>query len=160
MNRAFALCLFACALAGCGGAAETPRTANDVEPSESSSEVSPIAVASDTSAGGTTRTLPPGVKATKPTWVTPPDVYYTKEAYEAGIEGTIIARCIIEVDGTVGPCTIVRGLPGLDEAALEGLRHAKMTPGIIDGVPRRVQLFLPLRVRLPPEKPVHRAIRR
>lgn len=77
------------------------------------------------------------------------DPSYTREALEAGVEGTLLARCVITTSGTVEGCRILKGLPHLNEAVLETLRHQRYTPVTIHGKPVAVNYLFTFRMVLP-----------
>jgi TonB family protein len=74
--------------------------------------------------------------------VTPPRVVkdvkpvYTKEAMEAGIQGTIDLEAVVLTDGTVGEITVTRSLDqkyGLDQQAMIALKEWQFAAGRKDG---------------------------
>jgi TonB family protein len=63
---------------------------------------------------------------------------YTREAEQAGIEGTVLLECVIEVDGAVKRAVVVRSLDqqfGLDEEALRAVRQWRFAAGTRRGKP-------------------------
>ncbi|WP_162055187.1 energy transducer TonB [Pontibacter pamirensis] len=75
-------------------------------------------------------------------------VRYPKEAREAGVEGIVVVKFIVERDGSITDVEMEKNLhPEIDQ---EALRVARMTdrkwkPGLQDGEPVRVQYILPMR---------------
>lgn len=58
---------------------------------------------------------------------------YSRAAVEAQVEGTMVVRCRVQVDGALSNCRVVKGLPHLDEAVLEKLATVRATPATING---------------------------
>jgi periplasmic protein TonB len=74
--------------------------------------------------------------------VTPKDVYrpspsYTESARRARINGIVVVEFVVRKDGTVGDCTILRGLGhGLDESAIKTITTKwRFQPGTFKGKP-------------------------
>jgi TonB family protein len=70
--------------------------------------------------------------------------YYTEEAKQAGLEGTVILDFVVGEDGWVRDIKIVQGLGlGLSEAAVRAVKVCRFTPGEKNGklVPVRVSRF-------------------
>ena len=78
------------------------------------------------------------------------NVKYPKSAYDAKIQGKVIASFVIGKDGSIGDAKIVRSVdPALDAEALRviGLMP-KWTPGMQDGKPVAVKYTVPVAFRL------------
>jgi protein TonB len=58
---------------------------------------------------------------TRPVLLSGPAIAYPREAVEARVEGTMIAKCVITTDGAVRDCRIVKGLAYMDQRLLEAL---------------------------------------
>jgi TonB family protein len=67
-----------------------------------------------------------------------------EQAARAGIRGTVILELTIGVDGTVKDARVLRGIPPLNEAALEAVRQWRYEPTTIDGTPVPVILTVPV----------------
>jgi protein TonB len=74
---------------------------------------------------------------------------YTREALEAKVEGKVIARCTITVDGRLADCRILKGLPFLDRAVLSTLAEQRYTPVRYQGRAQSVFYTLTFRFELP-----------
>lgn len=74
-------------------------------------------------------------------------IKYPKEAKEAGIQGTVFLRFIVEPDGSITNISIMRGIGGGCEE--EGMNVVKSmpnwVPGKQNGIPVRVILTLPVK---------------
>lgn len=60
---------------------------------------------------------------------------YPPAAQEAKVSGIVIAEITIGTDGTVTEAKILRGVPLLNEAALEAVKQWQYTPTLLNGVP-------------------------
>jgi protein TonB len=107
---------------------------------------------------GDTTAAPPWIEVTVPfgEGMTPPSLIggaarpsYTREALEAKIEGKVIARCTITVEGRLTDCRILKGLPFLDRAVLSTLAAQRYTPVRYQGRARAVFYTLTFRFELP-----------
>ncbi len=76
-------------------------------------------------------------------------VEYPKMAREAGLEGTVVVKLVIEPDGTPSGVTVLKSVHSiLDEAAVEAIKQIRFTPGKQRGRAVRVQMAIPIRFRL------------
>jgi protein TonB len=73
---------------------------------------------------------------------------YPDLALKAGIEGVVIVEATIDDRGRVRDATVLRGVPVLDEAALEAVRQWVYTPTLLDGVPTPVVMTVTVRFQL------------
>jgi len=73
---------------------------------------------------------------------------YPKLALKAGLEGLVIIEATINERGRVVNETVLRGVPILDEAALEAVRQWVYTPTLVDGVPTPVIMTVTVTFRL------------
>ena len=60
---------------------------------------------------------------------------YPSFARAAGIQGVVILECTISPRGKVEGAKVLRGVPMLDEAALEAVKQWVYAPTLVDGVP-------------------------
>ena len=68
---------------------------------------------------------------------------YTKQAQEAGIEGTVGLDGVVLKDGTVGEVSVTKSLDkkyGLDEQAIKCVKQWRFKPGTKDGKPVDVRV--------------------
>jgi protein TonB len=73
---------------------------------------------------------------------------YPELAMKAGVQGVVIIEATIDARGRVVGATVLKGLPMLDEAALEAVRKWVYTPTLLDGVPTPVIMTVTVRFRL------------
>ncbi len=76
-----------------------------------------------------------GVPAPKRTKLVQP--VYPPEALAQGIRGIVILEIVLDKQGKVESTTVVRSVPGLDEAAIAAARQWEYTPTKVDGKPER-----------------------
>lgn len=74
---------------------------------------------------------------------------YTREAALAGVEGMIIAKCVITTEGRVRDCRIIKGLPFMDDAVLESLYSRTYQPLTFQGRPVNVSYTFNIRLKMP-----------
>ena len=82
-------------------------------------------------------TLPVVTKNVKPA--------YTKAAMDAGIQGSVLLKAVVQADGDVGDVQVTRSLDtefGLDEEAIKAAKEWKFKPGSKDGKPVAVEITL------------------
>jgi outer membrane biosynthesis protein TonB len=77
-------------------------------------------------------------------------VQYSREALEAKVDGTMIIRCTITVEGRVERCVVLKTLPFLEQAVLENLYSSRYSPVTFQGKP--VAVGYTFNVRLAPPR--------
>jgi protein TonB len=60
---------------------------------------------------------------------------YPRPAVLARVEGLVVLECTIDVTGHVADVRVLRGVPALDQAAVEAVRQWAYAPTLLDGVP-------------------------
>ncbi|AKJ04854.1 protein TonB [Archangium gephyra] len=98
---------------------------------------------------GAEEVLPFGASMTPPQLLSGAQLQYTREALEARVSGTAIARCTITREGDVENCRIIRGLPHMDEAVLDALTSRHYRPVSFQGQPVSVSYTFHVRLQLP-----------
>jgi protein TonB len=71
--------------------------------------------------------------------------FYTQEARDAHIEGTVLLAVVVNKDGNVGDVAIERSLDptyGLDDEAIKAAKQWLFTPGTKDGAAVAVRVHL------------------
>jgi TonB family protein len=69
---------------------------------------------------------------------------YPPEALAKGIRGIVILDLVIDTEGRVVDTSLIRSIPGLDEAALVAARKWVYEPVVVDGKPVSVRLTVPI----------------
>jgi TonB family protein len=86
---------------------------------------------------------------TRPTLISSSPIVYSSEALAANIGGLVIAKCTITIDGAVRDCRIVKGLPHLDQAALDVLTAFRYSLAMYRGKPLAVEYIITFENRGP-----------
>jgi protein TonB len=86
---------------------------------------------------------------TPPRRISGPDPAYTTQALEREIQGTMLVRCVVGLDGSVRDCRVVRGLPFMDRAVLDALERRRYSPALLNGRPVEVDYTFRIELRLP-----------
>jgi protein TonB len=100
--------------------------------------------------GGTLNSaLPFGLGMTRPQQIAGAAPQYSREAIAARVEGKVIVRCIITIDGQVRDCKVIKGVPILQDIVLDSLRQSRYTPVSYQGHPEAVQYVFTFNFKLP-----------
>jgi TonB family protein len=83
---------------------------------------------------------------TRPTRISGANPSYPREAVEAKVSGTVVAKCVITESGSVTGCRIVKGVPFMDQPVLSALSGWRYTPAMSQGKP--VAIDLPITIRI------------
>jgi protein TonB len=83
---------------------------------------------------------------TQPVYLSGPSPEYTRRALRHEVEGQMLLHCVITVDGEVRDCRVLRGLPFMDEVAVEALQRRRYRPATRNGQP--VEVVYPFRIHL------------
>jgi periplasmic protein TonB len=78
------------------------------------------------------------------------NIVYPKAARDAEIQGTVIVRFVVNVDGSISNIEVYKGIGnGCDEEAVRVIKQMpKWTPGSVKGKPVRVKYNLPITFNL------------
>jgi protein TonB len=76
-----------------------------------------------------------GEGMTRPERVSGADPVYSREALEAHVQGLMIVKCVIGVDGYLSNCRIIKPLPFMEKAVLDALSTRKYKPVTYQGRP-------------------------
>ncbi len=69
---------------------------------------------------------------------------YPPDALAKGVRGIVILDLVVSAQGKVESTTVVRSVPGLDEAAIAAARQWEYEPTKVSGKPVRVRLTVPI----------------
>jgi periplasmic protein TonB len=80
-----------------------------------------------------------------------PPLEYTQKALEHEVEGTMLVRCIVDIDGSVRDCRVMKSVPFMDRAVIEVLERSKYQPATRrgDGKSVAVDYVFTIQLRLP-----------
>jgi protein TonB len=73
---------------------------------------------------------------------------YPEAARDARLEGVVVLECLIDPQGRVSKVEVLRGVPLLEEAAVEAVRQWIYTPTLMEGVPVPVLMTVTVRFDL------------
>jgi TonB family protein len=96
--------------------------------------------------------VPFGAGMNRPQKISCRDVRYPPAARDAQIEGTMLVKCVIELDGKLTDCKVVKALPLMDVEVLAAISTWRMTPVLYNGQAIRVSYTIPVRLSLDPSK--------
>jgi protein TonB len=99
--------------------------------------------------GGGSGPVPFEASMTPPRKISGPDPSYTVQALEREVQGIMLVRCIVGLDGSVRDCRVVRGLPFMDRAVLDALERRRYSPATLAGRPVEVDYTFRIELRLP-----------
>ena len=92
--------------------------------------------------------IPVGVNVRVPAKVHDVAPVYPAVARSARIEGMVIIRATIDVDGRVTEARVLRSIALLDRAALDAVRQWEYSPTLLNGVPVPVMMTVTVTFRL------------
>lgn len=84
-----------------------------------------------------------------PAFVSGPEPEYTAKAIDRGVEGLMVVRCVVTVQGTVHGCQVLRSLPFMDQAVIEALQRRRYKPATLRGRPVEVNYTFRIKLALP-----------
>lgn len=90
-----------------------------------------------------------GPGMTRPVQLEAPAPAYTPDALRARVEGSIIAKCVITVDGTLENCRILKPLPFMEQSVLSALATWRYKPVTYEGRAVPVDYVFNIRLMLP-----------
>jgi protein TonB len=87
---------------------------------------------------------------TRPRRLSGDDPRFSREALEAGVQGTMIVKCVIETDGRLDNCRVIKTLPYMEKAVLEALSTHRYSPVMFQGRAQRVDYTFTIKLVAPP----------
>ena len=63
---------------------------------------------------------------------------FPEDALQARVQGVVILEIVVDAEGKVAGARILRSIPMLDQAALDGVKQWEYTPTLLNGVPQAV----------------------
>lgn len=78
-----------------------------------------------------------------------PPLEYTPEAIDHRVEGLMIVRCTVTLEGAVHDCRVLRGLPFMDGAVVAVLEGRRYSPATLNGAPLDVHYTFRINLHLP-----------
>ena len=86
---------------------------------------------------------------TPPKVLSGPNPEYTEKALEREVEGLMVVKCVVTVEGAVHDCRVVQTLPFMDRAVITALEHRRYSPALLQGKPVEVNYTFKIRLTLP-----------
>ncbi len=88
-------------------------------------------------------------RMTQPEKVGGPDPQYTDKAIEREVQGTMVVRCVVTVEGRVHDCRVLKSLPFMDRAVVDALEKRRYKPATLGGRAVEVNYNFKITLRLP-----------
>jgi periplasmic protein TonB len=88
-------------------------------------------------------------RMTPPRQISGPDPEYTLQALQSDVQGVMVVKCIVTVEGAVHGCRVLQGLPFMDRAVMEALERRRYLPARLAGRPVEVDYTFRIRLQLP-----------
>jgi len=86
---------------------------------------------------------------TPPRMVSGPNPQYTEKALEREIEGLMVVKCVVTIEGIVRECRVVQSLPFMDRAVIDALERRRYSPALLQGKAIEVDYTFRIRLTLP-----------
>lgn len=86
---------------------------------------------------------------TPPAKVSGPNPEYTRQALDHEVEGLMMIKCVVTIEGVVKDCRVLRGLPFMDRAVVEALERRRYKPALLFNRPVEVDYTFKIRLALP-----------
>jgi serine/threonine-protein kinase len=83
------------------------------------------------------------------TKISGPDPQYTPQALDHEVEGVMLVKCVITLEGAVQDCRVIKGLPFMDRAVVYALQARKYRPYVLDGQPVEIDYTFKIKLTLP-----------
>ncbi|HEY2901740.1 MAG TPA: energy transducer TonB [Polyangia bacterium] len=92
-----------------------------------------------------------GAGMNRPTWKKNPAPIWTREAAAIKVQGIALVKCIVNLEGHLQNCRIIKGLPFMDQSIVETLTKEWQTNGPImfQGHPVFVDYMIPVHIVAP-----------
>ncbi|MCM2258423.1 MAG: TonB family protein [Vicinamibacteria bacterium] len=84
----------------------------------------------------------------EPRKLTHVDAVYPDIAKQARVQGIVILECLITPAGEVGKVEVMRGIPLLDQAAIDAVKQWRYAPTLLNGVPVPVIMTVTVNFKL------------
>jgi periplasmic protein TonB len=86
---------------------------------------------------------------TPPKVISGPNPEYTDQALEREVQGLMVVKCVVTVEGRVHDCRVLQSLPFMDRAVIGALEQRRYTPALLQGKPVEVDYTFRIRLTLP-----------
>jgi protein TonB len=86
---------------------------------------------------------------TAPVLIAGPPLEYTQQALEREVEGQMIVKCTVTIEGAVQRCRVLRTVPFMDRAVVSVLEHRRYKPATQGGKALDVDYTFNIKLKLP-----------
>src|SRR5713226_65812 len=86
---------------------------------------------------------------TPPKKVSGPDPEYNQKALDHEVEGQMVVKCVVTVQGVVHNCRVLKSVAFMDRAVIEALERRRYTPAMLQGKPIDVDYTFRITLTLP-----------
>ncbi len=83
------------------------------------------------------------------TKISGPDPEYTQKALEHEVEGVMLVKCVLTVEGAVHSCRVRKSLPFMDRAVVDALERRRYKPYMLNGKPAEIDFTF--KIKLTPQ---------
>jgi periplasmic protein TonB len=87
---------------------------------------------------------------TAPQLISGPPLEYTQQALEREVEGTMLVKCLVRIDGSVQNCRVLKSVPFMDRAVVSVLERRRYKPATQGGQPLdMIEYTFTIKLKLP-----------
>ncbi len=86
---------------------------------------------------------------TRPEYLSGPAPEYTQKAIENQVQGLMVVKCVITIDGKIEDCRVLKSLPFMDRAVVSALERRRYKPVTLKGKPITVDYTFRINLILP-----------
>jgi len=86
---------------------------------------------------------------TPPAMLSGPAIEYTQRALEREVQGLMVVKCVVTIEGVVRECRVIQSLPFMDRVVIEALERRRYKPALLQGRPIEVDYTFKIRLNLP-----------
>ncbi len=85
----------------------------------------------------------------RPEYLSGPSPQYSQKALEAGVQGMMVVKCVVDTSGHVTNCRVVKSLPYMDKEVISALERRRYKPATVKGKPVTVDYTFRINLALP-----------
>ena len=98
--------------------------------------------------GNTNSAIPFGEGMTRPSQMDGSEINWPSDARAAKVEGIVLLKCNVNVDGSWSECRVLKGLAMGTEAVLAAANRHRGTPVMYQGHPQAVNMTITIKIKL------------
>jgi len=84
-----------------------------------------------------------------PAGISGPAIEYTQSALEREVQGRMVVKCGVTIEGVVRECRVIQNLPFMDRVVIEALERRRYKPALLQDRPIEVDYTFKIRLNLP-----------